>query len=178
MIIYCAFNTRNGKYYVGQTVQSLEKRRGAHLQLRKRGGAFRSALRKYGPRAFVWSILTVCQSHAEMNAAEAYWVRELNSLAPHGYNLIEGGGATGKMTDEARARLRKVFSRPDVKARRSKAQKENQNRPEMVEAHRMVWFGKKRSQEDRRLMSERKLAMKYHWKLDPSTGKRIYWSEA
>jgi hypothetical protein len=113
-----------------------------------------------------------------MNLAERYWIAEIDSLSPNGYNLTEGGGEGGRRTKETRDLLREVFSRPSVREKRSRAMKEVQNRLEMKEIHRKTWLGKKRSDEDRHKMSERKLAKKYRWKIDPVTGCRVYWSEA
>jgi group I intron endonuclease len=176
-IVYRAFNTANGKSYVGQTVQSLEQRRKMHMR-KQSCRLFKNAISKYGADSFVWSVLTECSNQNDLNSAEAYWIIELGSLPPDGYNLMLGGGASGKRSEETKKHLRDVFAQPDVKAKRSKAQKENQARFSVKEKQKLAKLGKKRSDADRKKMSKNKLLMKYRWKIDPVSGKRIFWSEA
>lgn len=180
-IIYQALNVVTGKSYVGQTVQSLDGRRRAHVNAARAGRGcrlFKNALRKHGSENFVWSVLAECSSQEEMNRVEELLIETVGSLAPEGYNLSRGGDSGGKKSEEARAHMRAVFARPEVKAKRSKAQKEVHSRSEVLEACRKIWLGKKRSVEDRKKMSANKLVKRYRWKLDPTTGQRIYWSEA
>jgi len=63
------------------------------------------AIKKYGEASFCWSVLTICQNQKDLNTAEKYWVEFLDTLAPNGYNLKEGGGATGKYSVQARENI-------------------------------------------------------------------------
>lgn len=97
-IIYCARNSINGKVYVGQTTESLDKRRLDHERCRSTSSrrlAFASAILKYGKENFVWSTLQVCQSLEELDAAEIFWIKKLHSFWKdplcNGYNLTIGG---------------------------------------------------------------------------------------
>ena len=94
MIIYEAKNKVNGKRYVGQTVRTLDYRKNGHRRAAKRGeeGIFYAAIRKYGFESFQWRVLEECGSKRELSEREVYWIRELGSLKPDGYNFAEGDG--------------------------------------------------------------------------------------
>ncbi len=171
-LVYHAFCTDNGKTYVGQTIDTLDARRKAHLQPGRKNGCrlFKNALRKHGPNAFVWTVLTTCQTQQELNDAETYWIEFFDTLAPNGYNLMKGGGAAGRRTPEAKAYLREVFARPEVKARRSAAQRASHARPETRLKDRLGKLGKKRSAEDRLKMSEGRKGLR--WRL--VDGRRVF----
>lgn len=64
MLIYEAYNTKNGKSYIGLTTTSLEKRKSSHLRSAKAGSKmhFHKAIRKHGPEAFEWSVVVECSS--------------------------------------------------------------------------------------------------------------------
>lgn len=94
MIIYRAFDTSNGKSYVGQTVLPLWKRRAQHHK-KSSCRKFFAALRVRSD-AFVWSVLTSCSSHHDMNHAEEYWIEFFDSIS-NGYNLVPGGNGRGRM---------------------------------------------------------------------------------
>lgn len=93
--IYCRTNTLNGKLYVGQTsfssgsAENAVKRRMAagyhHSQL------IMSALKKYGESAFDSVVLEVVGNRETADASEGKWIKQLNTLAPNGYNLMSGG---------------------------------------------------------------------------------------
>ena len=101
-LIYSAFCTASGKYYVGQTVRALEQRQKKHFE--SNGcPVFYNALKKYGKGAFVWTILIRLYStddsaidQKDLNDAEQYWINQFNCISPNGYNLRTKGGRTGK----------------------------------------------------------------------------------
>lgn len=108
-IIYHAFCLPTGEAYVGQTMFSLDKRRKGHLADARRGKQtkFYEAIRKYGCDAFQWSILFEFSgsfSQDDVNKAEDYWIRHLNTLHPHGLNL-RGGGSCGIMSEETKRKI-------------------------------------------------------------------------
>jgi group I intron endonuclease len=108
--IYRITNTVNGKCYVGQTIQSLEKRWNNHCYAALRGHAqqrLSRAIRKYGRDAFTVEILEDCShtTHEHIDAREIHWIAEYNSTNPRfGYNMTEGGEG-GVPTDEVRAKM-------------------------------------------------------------------------
>lgn len=102
-IIYQAFDTSNGKCYVGQTWERLEIRRRHHTARQSNCRVFKNALLKR-PAAFVWTILTTCSTQQEMDEAETYWGSFFSSIFPDGYNL-KLGNAHGIFSEEARAAM-------------------------------------------------------------------------
>ncbi len=108
MVVYLLQNTVNGKCYVGKTVQGLRRRWNEHCgDARSRGTTvLHRALRKYGPENFQRKILSVGLNESVLLALETFWIRELNTRAPNGYNLTDGGdGISGcRRSPETRAK--------------------------------------------------------------------------
>lgn len=97
--IYLITHIASGRGYVGQSVD-IESRFRDHLS--GRGSVKLSrALRKYGPEAFEFRILLVCDRE-ELNYHEAAFVQQLNTLHPYGFNLIGGGGQPGVTGGQSR----------------------------------------------------------------------------
>lgn len=94
MIIYMATNTLNNKKYIGQTVQTLDKRKSRHLRdAKKRSNLpFRRAIKKYGADGFGWKILYYGKSIEDLNAMEEYYIAAYETRVPRGYNVMLGGG--------------------------------------------------------------------------------------
>jgi len=108
MIIYKATNKINGMIYIGQTVNSLKKRKSEHLSnYRKDITYFNRALNKYGEKTFNWAILKKCSSIAELNKWEKYFIKKHETKTPNGYNLTDGGeGIQGlKRTEEHKRKI-------------------------------------------------------------------------
>ena len=47
-------------------------------------------MRKYGLENFTLSVIEECQEE-DLDKKERYWINQLNSLVPNGYNILEGG---------------------------------------------------------------------------------------
>lgn len=96
--IYCIFNIKNDKYYVGQT-NSVTKYGGLFKRLKRHILELRSgdhhnillqrAFDKYGENCFRFKILEIC-SEEQLADREVYWGTFYNSLSPNGYNFILG----------------------------------------------------------------------------------------
>ena len=86
--LYCIQNLKNGKKYIGQTIQTIEKRVNRH-----KAGEFAigNAFRKYGEDCFVVGILEETMCPAVLNHLEKKYIKEYSSMYPNGYNLTEGG---------------------------------------------------------------------------------------
>ena len=108
-LVYLIRNTINGKLYVGQTTQRLARRWHDHVQAQQRPSAYRSTLRsaiaKHGPAAFTVGRLDTANSRAELDAKECFWIQQLNTVSPAGYNLTPGGGGY-KLSPATREKLR------------------------------------------------------------------------
>ena len=92
-VVYLILNTGNGKRYVGQTVQPLEKRFNAHAKCKK-NMLIGKAIRKYGKDKFRYGVIKSCASKEEMDYWEKYFIVALKSKVPYGYNMTDGGEGT------------------------------------------------------------------------------------
>lgn len=108
MVVYMLKNKINGKIYVGETKRALEVRVNEHIK-----GVIDScihrAIAKYGIENFEVAVLEECDSIEELKEREIFWIRELNSKVPNGYNLTDGGdGGLGHVvTLETRLKISK-----------------------------------------------------------------------
>lgn len=100
--IYKITNTKNGKMYVGQTSRTIEHRWGKHITTKIKR-FLHLAIDKYGVDSFKIEELDRVELD-QLNDKERYWIKELNTMAPHGYNLTPGGdGGRGyKHSDKSR----------------------------------------------------------------------------
>lgn len=104
-VIYLITNLVNGKKYVGQTRQSLKRRIIEHKRdSRKNKIGVDAAIRKYGWENFKVEIIEECTVE-QLNERERFWIRELNSKTPIGYNLTDGGKGCNGFTKETLARM-------------------------------------------------------------------------
>lgn len=117
--IYKITNLTNGKIYVGQAVSHILN----HKKYRPYGyeGRFRchiseafsskknqshylnNAIRKYGANDFVVELIECCEIE-NADERETYYIKELNSLYPNGYNLKNGGNVFTH-SEESKKRL-------------------------------------------------------------------------
>ena len=88
-IIY-KITSPSGKVYVGQTVRSFEKRMREHKRDSSCCTLIKRAIDKYG-NEMVYEIIEEDVPQEHLDDREIYWIKELNSLAPDGYNLNTGG---------------------------------------------------------------------------------------
>lgn len=134
--IYVITNKTNGKQYVGQTTRSIPQRFREHLRLQAKCRALESALKKYGADVFSIEQVGDAYSQFELDEMEATFIGRLQTLAPGGYNLRNGGGGAGPMHPETRAlmklnasseahhaRFNAMKDSPEVKAKQRAAMK-------------------------------------------------------
>jgi hypothetical protein len=111
MTIYLITNLINGKKYVGQTIRPLSVRWYFHVH-QTNCRVMARAIKKYGKENFTIEELFKAQSQEELDRKEIEFILALNTLAPGGYNLTEGGNGGSKwltMTDnEKRITLKKL----------------------------------------------------------------------
>ncbi len=104
-LIYIARSKRSHKMYVGQTIYTLKDRLRSHFY-RGQESFFTRALLKYGTDGF--DFITIENVPNELlDSWERFFIKELSTLAPLGYNLTEGGNgcAGGHLTEEHRRNL-------------------------------------------------------------------------
>lgn len=106
MIIYKITNKINGKYYIGQTTQGIERRWKDHCKNSNKS-AISLAIKKHGKENFFIESIVKCDSVEEMNKRETMCIKVLNSLAPNGYN-IEVGGKNRNMAESTKKKLSKI----------------------------------------------------------------------
>ena len=109
MIIYLITNNINKKQYVGQTVQKLTARFTKHKSATTYLG---NSIRKYGEENFSIEAIDMANSKEELDEKEKYWIAKLNTRAPNGMNLTDGGeGVLGREVSlEERKHLSKMWS--------------------------------------------------------------------
>jgi group I intron endonuclease len=88
MVIYKIENLINGKLYVGQTSRSIKSR---FLDHSKGDMIIGRAIKKYGIQSFKISVIDNATDKQVLNEKEKYWIKQLNSLSPNGYNISIGG---------------------------------------------------------------------------------------
>ena len=86
-VVYKITNRLNGKIYVGQTIRPLKERFNGH----KNGSLFvDKEIQKYGAENFTIEVLEECETQKQLREQEIFWMVELNSIYPNGYNLNDG----------------------------------------------------------------------------------------
>ena len=83
MKIYKITNTKNGKVYVGKTNGKREYYFGS-------GKLLKRAIEKYGKESFTIEVIEECSDDVA-NEREMFWIRNLNTIVPNGYNISLGG---------------------------------------------------------------------------------------
>lgn len=147
-VIYLVTCKINGKLYVGQTSNTLWGRWRSHRnaalsapdQTYKQKTALARAMRLHGPANFDLTVLQLCASADELDAAEEAWIAKLGSLVPAGYNLAAGGKCAPRV--------------PEVGERISAANRGRAKTPEWRAALRAAHLGKKLSAETRQKISD------------------------
>ena len=101
-IIYKLTCLISWKVYVGQTTKTLDER---FIQHSRTDSLIGKAIRKYGAENFLREVLEVCDTPEQLNERERYWIRELNSKVPNGYNLTDGGAIGWTHLPQTRANI-------------------------------------------------------------------------
>ena len=110
MIIYKVLNIKTGFLYIGQTLRDLKIRKAEHHRsaaniLKTNPTIFHLALRQFGTASFEWTILEICNSLEHLNEREKFYIKELNTVHPLGYNQTTGGHMDETMSEEVRDRI-------------------------------------------------------------------------
>lgn len=100
------------KSYIGQTTKTFENRLYRHKSsgnnLNKKDGcrALNSAIRVHKWENFRKEIILECDD-IELDFYEEYFIKEYNTLAPNGYNLMTGGNSNKIFSDETKEKMRR-----------------------------------------------------------------------
>lgn len=87
-VIYKITNRLNGKLYIGQTRQTIEKR---FIQHSKADSPLGNAMRDCGLDNFTIEVIEECATQDQANDRERFWIKVLNCKVPDGYNRSNGG---------------------------------------------------------------------------------------
>jgi group I intron endonuclease len=101
--IYIIRHKISRKAYIGQTIRPIRKRFEEHQLSSSKCRAILGAINKYGWENFDAEWYEIPDN--ELNLYEEMLVALLGTLAPGGYNLREGGGATGKLSEETKEKI-------------------------------------------------------------------------
>lgn len=172
--IYLWRNKLNGRCYVGQSVNLYDRIRAHHFDSRRGIKALLyNSIRKYGIENFEVTILQLC-TRDQLHEREIHFIKEYNCVDPKGYNLTCGGDVNVMLIPEIRAKskaatklamsrpdvvanLRRVWSDPEVLARRREQVKRVTADPEV---RRRMSEGCKRAGVSPELRATRSVAMK------------------
>lgn len=95
--IYCITNLVNNKKYIGQTSELYLSKRWCQHKISAKNGVnnyLYNAMRKYGEENFQFQVLIHKIPIEKLNFYEMLWIKKINTKAPNGYNLTDGGEGT------------------------------------------------------------------------------------
>ena len=110
-IIY-KITSPSGKAYMGQTMRSFEQRIKEHKMPSSGCPLIKRAIDKYGGE-MKYEIIEDNIPHKQLDEREIYWIKELNSLAPNGYNC-NSGGQLYQFTQEVKDRVRDGLNKAKI----------------------------------------------------------------
>jgi group I intron endonuclease len=156
----------NGKSYIGQTTRPIEKRLKEHEAGKsKNSRRIYNAIKKHGWENFVIDWYE-CPDE-DLNFDEELMVEVIGTLSPNGYNLREGGGSRGKVSEETRQKnseATKGVNHPMYGKKHSDESKQKNRKSNL---------GKKDSDETKQKKREAALGEKNH--NFGKTGKNSHW---
>ena len=131
MVVYLIRYKGDGKGYIGKTARILRERIKEHIRSNRTYSYVDNAIRKYGAENFEVTILDECLTEEELNAREMFWIKELNTKYPNGFNLTDGGeGTSGYIPSEE---LRQRWSK--INAGRKASEETKRRRSESLMGH-------------------------------------------
>lgn len=160
MIIYKITNTINSKIYIGQTIKKLSERIHGHLAdvKRNRNTKIARAIRKYGFENFNFEVIDYALFQEQLNELEKKYIKLFNSNTNQfGYNLLSGGNQGGKHSEETKLKISKKLKENSNKYWLGKSQsiESNKKRTESMKGISCPQRGRKYSEEERKIISER-----------------------
>lgn len=106
-IVYKIENLLNNKIYIGQTITTLNERWSGHKSDAKRKNTplYASIRKHHDNLCGVFSISVIEENipYNQLDHREIFWIKELNSMYPNGYNISNGGN--GFLTEEEKIRM-------------------------------------------------------------------------
>jgi len=155
----------SGKSYIGQTIRPIQKRLEEHQKERSRCVAIYNAIKYHGWENFEKDWYE-CPDE-DLNFDEELLIREMETLSPNGYNLLEGGGSNGKPCEEtvrrmSEAQLGKIHTE-ESKQKMSEAKKGDKHPMYGKTGEKSHSYGKTHTEETIRKISEAQKGEKCFW---------------
>jgi len=158
MIIYRATNLINNKVYIGQTIDSLEKRKYKHLWFSKKKDClwyFHRAIKKYGENNFKWEIIDQTNNIESLNRLEEFYIDLFKNKGYKLYNLtLGGGGSKGRVCSLETRKKIGIKSKGRISPNKGKRMSDN-TRKKLSESHK----GKKLSEKIKKKISNNSINM-------------------
>lgn len=158
MCIYTITHHDTGRVYVGQTRGRAGRRWQSHCapSNKSRRGIV-GALLKYGKERFDFDVIDIAETQDQLDHKERFWIKQLNTIAPHGFNLERGGNSNKSVSDATRnvqreARAAWLKTNPDTRSL-GNGSRGRKRRPEEVEAIKRGLTGRPVSKETKERMS-------------------------
>lgn len=112
--IYCITNLINENKYIGKDSNiSKQKRWKRHIwdlnKLQDTCSVLQNAWNKYGKENFKYEIIEYCNKEV-LNDREIYWIKELNTRVPNGYNITPGGNGNSDFLKETKQKISNALS--------------------------------------------------------------------
>lgn len=179
MRVYRITNSVNGKCYIGQTINTAERRWKQHLVNRiSSTPVLKAAIAKYGAESFSIETLVEAHSQAALDTLEILCIKKYNTQVPNGYNISPGGSGAGAMADSTKEKLRvstgKLWEDSEYIANHGAGMKrywsDPKHREECSEARKgsgNSFYGKKHSDETRAKLRAAKIGK-------PAEGRNTY----
>ena len=101
-IVYLHTCTVTGKGYVGYTISTIEKR---WKNGKGYGSVMGLAIRKHGAECWTHQELSSHRVEAQAIKAESKFIRQLNTLSPNGYNILQTGITNPMRNPETRLKM-------------------------------------------------------------------------
>ena len=106
--IYAIYNNNTNKMYVGKTERTIELRWKGHISeskqnIKNQSWYLNNSIRKYGIDSFELHEIISC-SNDLLNQWEEFYIKNLNTMVPNGYNLTKGGEGC-KPSEETRFKM-------------------------------------------------------------------------
>lgn len=148
--IYCMKNNKNGKVYIGQTVD-FRRRAYDHIvnYTRENNVHLIRAIDKYGINSFSIELLEQCQS-GELNEREVYYINLYNSTdRRYGYNILGGGNQPPTFYGRRHTEQTKAIMSERAKGKqpwlgKHHTEETKKKKSELVSGELHYFFGKKR----------------------------------
>mgnify|MGYP001810153903 CR=1 FL=1 len=159
------------KSYIGQTIRPIHERLKEHQYASSNCVAVCNAIKKYGWEKVEKEWYEVPDE--DLNFYEEMLVALLGTLAPGGYNLVEGGGSTGKMSEETKQKMREaktgeknpMYGKTGKKAYWYGKEHTEETKQKMKEAQtgeKNPMYGKEHTEETKQKMKEAQTGEKNH----------------